>query len=244
MTWQAELEEQGVARIPGVFTTAEANEIRSAAHIALTQIKGGKNHLQICKASGHDSPGLLLWPALSNQTLNRFRCDQRLAGIVREALGPDVKQINNQVYYRLPGDGDSFAWHQDQVFRKPPEDFPGIESGYLQTIIVVDEITEDNAPVEYLPGSHRDVFPGNPDQLSPKLRKFTRDGHAGIKLTAKPGDVVVWSVMVVHGSEPNGSQRPRMTYMNGFARADCSRFNPLYMSQGRVIPVIDYQAFK
>lgn len=243
MNWRGELEDKGVARIPGVFTTDEAKEIRAAAYMALTHMAGGKNHLQVCKKA-HDSPGLLLWPAISNPTLNRYRCDPRLAQIVSEALGPDVKQINNQIYFRLPGDGDSFAWHQDQVFRKPDEDFPGIESGYLQTIIVVDEIGKDNAPVEYLPGSHKDVFPGNPDQRSPGLRKFSRGNHKGIKLTAKPGDVVVWSVMIVHGSEPNLSQRPRMTYMNGFAKASCSKFNPVYLQGGKIVPQIDIRAFK
>jgi len=244
MGWQTALERDGVARIPSVFQPSEVDRMRSAAYMALSHSRGGKNQLQVCRAAGYDSPGLLFWPVLASEYLNAVRCDPRLVDIVRQALGPDVKQINNQIYFRLPGDGDSFAWHQDHVFRKPDEDFPGIESGYLQTIIVVDEITEHNAPVEYIPGSHKSVFSGNPDQRSPGLRAFKREGHQGIRLTAKPGDVVVWSVMIVHGSEPNRSAMARMTYMNGFAKAECSRFNPVYLSGGKVVPQINIRAFK
>lgn len=244
MNWKADLERDGVASIPGVFTQAEVNRIRSSALMALGQTVGGKNSLQVCRSAGYESPGILFWPAISNAYLNAIRCDARLAEIARAVLGDNIKQINNQVYFRLPGDGDSFCWHQDKVFRTPASDFPGVESGYLQTIIVVDEIGEDNAPVEYIPGSHRERFTGNPDERAPKLRQFSRDGLQGVKLLGKPGDVVVWSVMVVHGSEPNLSARSRMTYMNGFARADCSRFNPVYMAGGKVRQQIDRAAFR
>jgi ectoine hydroxylase-related dioxygenase (phytanoyl-CoA dioxygenase family) len=242
--WFAGLHRDGVAVIPQVFSLAEVNHMRSAAMMALTQIKGGKNRLQVCRAAGYESPGLLLWPAISNAVLNKYRTDPRLVGIVRSVLGENIKQINNQVYFRLPGDRDSFSWHQDKVFRQPAEDFPGVESGYLQTVIVIDEITEDNAPVEYITGSHRAPFAGNPDERSPRLRQFSRDGLSGVKIMARPGDVMVWSVMVVHGSDQNRSQLPRMTYMNGFARADCSRYNPPYLVNSQIVPNVDQGAFK
>lgn len=235
------LADDGVQVYPGVFAAWEASQIRREAYRSLNRTAGGRNTVQMFGGR----PALLFWPSISNEVLNGYRTDERLAGIVREHLGDDVKQVNNQVYFREPGDGDSFAWHQDIVFRQPAQDFPGIEDAYLQTVIVVDEITEDNGAVEYILGSHKTGrFEGNPDQLSGALRRFHRDGLRGVKLTAKPGDVVVWSVMVVHGSEANESDRPRMVYMNGFARADASVYNPMYLHGGEVVAEVEAGAFK
>ena len=60
-----------------------------------------------------------MWPALVDATLDAIRCDPRMVAIVEGLLGPEVKQLDDQIYFRLPGDPDSFAWHQDVMFRRP-----------------------------------------------------------------------------------------------------------------------------
>lgn len=37
-----------------------------------------------------------------------------------------------------------------------------------------------------------------------------------IELTGKAGDLLMWSNIVVHGSERNVSSKPRAYYMNGY----------------------------
>ncbi len=95
--WQDTLAEDGVAVIPQVFSLAEVNHMRSAAMMALTQIKGGKNRLQVCRAAGYESPGLLLWPAISNAVLNKYRTDPRLVGIGIAAVMVDLAQHRRRV---------------------------------------------------------------------------------------------------------------------------------------------------
>lgn len=239
-------ERDGVAVIPGLFSLDEVAKIRASAMMALTQLPS-KQNLQRRAVDGIEFPALLFWPADWSTYLNQIRCDERIATVVRGILGEDVKQLNNQVYFRLPGDQDEFAWHQDISFRTPPEDFNQIETGYLQTLVVVDEMDETNGAVEYIPGSHKE---GNLDLIHRDgrevgLRLFERDGKKGVKYCAKPGDFMMWSVMIVHGSERNETQdKPRMTYMNGFAKASASRFFPYYMKGGQVIEKINHAEFK
>jgi ectoine hydroxylase-related dioxygenase (phytanoyl-CoA dioxygenase family) len=82
---------------------------------------------------------------------------------------------------------------------------------YLQTAILVDDWTDANGAVEFIPGSHRQPFVNEGD-----LRVFIRGERRGVRLLAKAGDVLTWSNTVVHGSEPNKSDQARGYFMNGF----------------------------
>lgn len=235
MNWVSELDEKGYAKIPGVFTKYETDTIRRLAYDCLEHPFKMKTSLQ---QRGH-FPILLLWPSDSSDYLKSISKDMRLSNIARQYLGKDILHLNNQIYFREPGDEDEFAWHQDICFRIPPEDFIGIETTYLQTIIVVDPITKDNGAIEFIPGSHKrgdlklvDRAPGEYG-----LRKFVRGKWKGEKVLAEPGDVIVWSVMVVHGSEQNNSTKSRLTYMNGFAKDTAvkpGRFD-YYMKDGEIL---------
>lgn len=200
----------GYAKIGGVFEEYECRWLRDAAHNALSRPGAEVQRL----ANG--APALLFWPQspMLEATVN----SRRIGEIVDHFIGPYARRINNQVYFREPGDGDQFGWHQDIIFRSPDEFYPSIGRRYLQTIIAIDEITEDNGAVEFIPYSHEG---GDAKLLSsasdPRLRLFERGGRQGIKVTAKPGDVLLWSALTIHGSEPNVSDKPRMTFMNGFA---------------------------
>ncbi len=232
--------EHGIVRLPNVFTKEEVDKIRASALMSLRK----PLQLQERDVDGVVFPALLFWPAKEDAYLNQIRTDARLATIVKQFLGPNVKQLNNQIYYRLPGDKDQFAWHQDVTFRTPAHEFPGVEDKYLQTIIVVDPINEDNAAVEFIPGTHKQGDLGliGRDGMQTGLREFKRLGKQGIKLYANPGDVLIWSVMIVHGSEENLSSTMRMTYMNGFAASDAAPNYPMYLKDGDVVPTIDPDA--
>lgn len=172
-------------------------------------------------AQGKERPSLLFWPKDVSYVLNYYTNHPEMKKIVKFFLGEKVRQVNNQIYFRESGDGDQFAWHQDLAFRTPKEEFYRIETGYLQTVISIDEITEENGAVEFIPGSHRKGFINGlvpRDDSERGLREFIRGDYQGVKLCAKPGDVLLWDILVIHGSEQNTSSGNRMTYMNGFAK--------------------------
>lgn len=232
-------ERDGYARIEGVYTPAEMQDIKAQAYACIYRLpENDPNKLQTrIDASGRERPALLFWPSSMDETLKYYATGNRLKSIATFFLGEDIRWLNNQIYYRESGDGDQFAWHQDICFRTPPEDFENIEDGYLQTVIVVDEVRSDNGPVEFILGSHKfgDMGLIPRDDSERGLRKFVRGTWEGQKSIANPGDVLIWSVMTIHGSERNDSGRDRMHYMNGFARESAiknkSKF-PVYCAKG------------
>ena len=240
----------GVVVIPKIFTTEEIYSLRLASMVSLTKLeditKDGYKHppLEISKGKNGPAPSLLFWPSLASKEMNSFRIHSKLSSIVKAFLGENVKQLNNQFYYRFPGDGDSFAWHQDIMFRKPLDRYPLIveNDAYLQTSIVVDNISEENSAVEYILGSHNlgnlnlDEKPNwkglrgfNRENISDSLKQLPSR-----KVSANSGDIVLWSSLIVHGSEKNVSSQSRMYYMNGFANADNCMDWPWYLKDGRV----------
>lgn len=234
-------DELGIVTIPSVFSEKEMDELKRQAY-ATTPVSisaAGYPHQPAEQAKNKTS--LIFFPSLANGFINDIRIDPRMQEIARFFLGGDVKQINNQIYFREAGDLDEFAWHQDIVFRKPRERFPNVEQHYLQTVIAVDELLEDNGAIEFIEKSHRegDQYLQTRHALTEMLRKFERKGLQGKKYTAPKGSVLLWNVLTVHGSEKNKSTGDRMTYMNGWCRAEGALDYPWYMKDGKVISQID-----
>lgn len=235
-------EKDGVEVIKGVFTPFEMQKLKEEAYNVLKDPSSitlaGYKHRPLEMSGSH--PGLVFFPALVSPYLNELREDERLQNIVKAKLGPNVRQLNNQIYFREAGDTDEFAWHQDIIFRTPRNHYQGIESKYLQTIIVVDKIRKENGGIQFFPGSHK---LGELSLLQGRnLRRFSQEtphealeGITPVVYEADPGDVLIWSVLTVHGSSANVSNRNRMVYMNGFASADTVGYWPMYLEDGKKV---------
>ena len=230
-----EYKEKGVIVIPSVFSASECDQIKNSAYsVTDDQIKAA-GYRNIPSEQAYNKKSLIFFPALAHSYLNEIRISKPMTELAREFIGDDVRQINNQIYFRETGDDDQFAWHQDIMFRESHLFSYDVIDDYFQTIIAVDEITEENGAIEFIEGSHKTMRIDPPKNL----RKFDRGDLRGTKYTAKKGDVLIWSVMIVHGSERNNSNSNRMTYMNGFCRTKATRSYPHYMIRGQVISQIN-----
>jgi ectoine hydroxylase-related dioxygenase (phytanoyl-CoA dioxygenase family) len=246
----------GYCVVKNVFSMKEVSAIRSEATLALTKAselkESGYRHspLDIRKNSaGNLYPAISVWPSLVSNYLEKVRIDPRLVEIVKAVLGDDVKQLNNQFYFHLAGEEDSFNWHQDIMFRHPLDEYPRIveEDNYLQTAIIVDSFTKDVSPLYMVPKSYLlgDLqllkgTDGTPDYKSlrslPDMEMPSRNyGLEPQVLEAEPGDVAIWCSLTLHASMPGSNDGFRAYYMNGFAAARNARGWPEYLRKGRVV---------
>lgn len=234
-----ELAEKGITVIPNLFTKQEMDVLKREAYKITPEMisAGGYPHQPFQYSHGH--PALVFFPALANQYINEIRKDKRYVDVVKYFCGDNVKQVNNQIYFREAGDDDQFAWHQDIVFREPRHRFPGIEYTYLQTILCVDDMTEDNGGIEFIQGSHLDGEKEitSSSAVTKMLRTFKRLGLEGKKYTAPAGSLILWGCLTVHGSEANVSKTDRMTYMNGYAPAANSLDYPWAIKDGKAVDI-------
>lgn len=230
--YKRKYKKDGIVVIPNFFSDYQCKKIKEEAYKTKPEdiTKAGYPHSP--EETAKNKRSLIFFPALANKYLDKIRKD--IAPVAQAFLGDNIKQVNNQVYFREAGDHDEFAWHQDIVFREPRDRFPGVEEGYLQTIIAVDDLTLTNGSIEFINGSHshgEQELTSN-SGLTKMLRTFERHGLEGEKYVAPKGSLLLWTVLTVHGSEANMSDSDRMTYMNGFCRAKNCLDYPWYMKDG------------
>jgi len=189
---------------------------------------------------------MVQWPAWRDPLLDAVRLDPRFAALLAPLLGPDLKQIINQMHWKPPGAARvDFAYHQDSRFRRPASAFRDLAGSYVQTGIAIDPHTHASGAMRILPGSHRrgDLGLGGEGPILDQtlqdqaLVAAGLDPAALVDLELAPGDVALWSPYLVHGSGANRSPRDRRLYINGYVTAaNCDRGEWAFRG-GRPVPL-------
>ncbi len=243
------LERDGFVRVPSVFSGAEVERMREAfcrlerlAHrLGRTCDYRGSRFVVERLFVGRGQPRVrihrIVWCGGAEATLERFGSDARLVRMAAQVLGsPVVVQLIQQAHFKLPGDGVAFPWHQDSSHRRYGTEWRDVNGrgSFVQTVTALDPIGEDNGPLRFIPGSHRWGHLALPADgtLPPPL-----DPAQAVTVAMEPGDVVVFGPYVVHGSPANDSDRPRRTFVNGFAYPGANRRCYPGCGTGRVLRV-------
>jgi hypothetical protein len=171
------------------------------------------------------------YPYALSATLNRYRAYPRLIEAVGRLLGPDIKQIVNQVNFNPPMVGQGWGWHQDYRFRK--QGIADVTSNFVQTIIAIDPCNTHTGGLRLVPRS----FELGDLKLDADNENAERYFDATLAVTPElsPGDVVLFNSHVIHGSTANCSPNPRRVYINGFVRASACPSHGMWVCQ-RGIP--------
>jgi hypothetical protein len=144
--------------------------------------------------------------------------DSRMTDIVADLIGPNVKHHHNKINSKLPGAATEVKWHQDFPFT------PHTNTDLITALLMLDDVTEENGPLEVEPGSHRgplhslwhdDVFTGAVAQS-----EASRMQASAVKCFAPAGSVCLMHTCVAHGSAPNLSDKPRTLFITVYSAAD------------------------
>jgi len=245
--YQSQLHRDGVVKIPKLFTFDEICNLRRAVFETLIYTNDQRRyqeggHVQWRTVNGKRWPAILFWPALVNDDLRAFRHNTRFVSLICAFLGGDIRQMNNQVYLRLPGDDDEFNIHQDYMFRREIHNTDLILSSYIQTLVAIDKVDSSNGAVEFFLGSHKagPLTLVSEDRSSLRQydlgkRKMLEDSFERVTMDLDPGDMLIWNLLVAHGSRSNVSNRTRLTYMNGFCDSAASNTWPMFIEKGKLV---------
>jgi hypothetical protein len=230
----------GFAIIRGLFGRHEMEEIGTAADQVYNEgvahgrsFRHGNLFYNVAAASsGEPLVRMAQWISYHQPVLNAVRLDTRMAAILKPLIGPDVKQIINQIHWKVAGSLGDFAWHQDSRFREPRAAYRNLGRAYVQTGLAIDPHDPTSGGMRFLPGSHLRGELGL-DCSSEVLGTAMSDEAleaAGLSaadvvdLVLEPGDLAIWNPYLVHGSGENRSDHRRRLYINGYVKAeDCDR---------------------
>lgn len=148
----------------------------------------------------------------------------RIVDIVEDFLGSTVILRNCHFFIKLPGDSHRVSWHQDASY------WPLTPSKVISVWLAIDDSCPANGAMQVIPRSH--LHPGVPfrrsapeehNVLSQTVDNPERYGDAPISLELKAGQISLHSDWILHGSEPNRSDRRRcglaMRYLSCDVRA-------------------------
>ncbi len=224
---------EGFVTLRMVFGMGELAAIRRA----FERLQGDAERLALDLDAGTESPVMrmhrgsqfvldlqparirrVVWCGAAEPVLALIGADPRLLRPAAQLLGSrSVEQLINQAHFKMPGDGVAFPWHQDSSHRRYGtsqwQDLNG-QGSYVQTVLAVDDMGPDNGPLRFIPGScsrgHLELPADGslPDEIDPS---------SAVSPELQAGDVVLFGPYTIHGSEPNGSNRPRRALINGYA---------------------------
>jgi len=127
-----------------------------------------------------------------------------------QLLGGPVRFWHDQLFCKPAKHGGVVAWHQDYSYwtRTQP-------MNHLTCWIGLDDSTQDNGCLQYIPGSHRwPLLPitglaGDMDAIQEVLSPEQREQFQPVAVELKRGEAAFHHPLMVHGSYDNKSERPR-----------------------------------
>lgn len=144
--------------------------------------------------------------------------DARVLGPVQQLLTDDVYVYQFKINAKPAFGGERWAWHQDYLAWRIADGLPAPRQ--VNIGVFLDDVTEFNGPVIFVPGSHRGGLVResrktgakseqhlDPDDISLTPRQLAEhvDRHGMTSPKGPAGSVVFFSPEIVHGSAPNMS---------------------------------------
>ncbi len=150
--------------------------------------------------------------------------DSRMTDAVADLIGPNIKLHHTKINSKLPGAATIVKWHQDFPFT------PHSNDDLVTALLMVDDVTEENGPLEVTPGTHKGPlhslwhngkFTGAVDDAT------ARDCEAEASLcTGYAGSVCLMHTRLLHGSTANRSNHPRTLFISVYSAEDAVSYVP------------------
>src|SRR3954451_7045422 len=217
---------EGYAVVRGFFSSDEVDEIAGGLNQLYAEgaahgrcFRHGNLFYNVAREGEGGEPlvRMVQWPSYHQPVLNAVRLDCRFARLLEPLIGRDLKQIINQVHWKVPGSLGDFAWHQDSRFRRPPEAYRNLATSYVQTGLAIDPHTRESGCMRFVPRSHLRGDLGMDCSKKALGTPMTEDALEAVGLSEddavdlllEPGDLALWSSYLVHGSGKNTSNHKR-----------------------------------
>ena len=146
---------------------------------------------------------------------------------VADLIGPNVKFHHSKINSKLPGGQTAVKWHQDFPFT------PHSYDDLITALLMVDEVTQDNGPLEVVAGSHKGELHGlwhNGTFTGAVADSVAEDCQKkAITCVGPAGSVCLMHTRLLHGSAPNLAQQSRNLFICVFSAEDAVPYssNPM-----------------
>ncbi len=186
----------------------------------------GRPRFDIQPSHRADKPALrrVQAPTEVSEAYYEAMANSAMTDMVADLIGPNVKLHHTKINSKLPGSGTEVKWHQDFAFT------PHTNADIVTALLMVDDVTPENGPLEVQLGSHRGpiyslwhdgVFTG---AVAEDVE--TRMQQEAIQCYGPAGSVCLMHTRVAHGSAPNRSSDARTLFICVYTAGDALPCTP------------------
>ncbi|CAG4984234.1 unnamed protein product [Colias eurytheme] len=145
---------------------------------------------------------------MHHAVFGKYLYNDDLLDAIEDIIGTEnIALHHTKAHYKPPEKGAAYPMHQDYPY------FPYAKDSMTAALLFLDDADVENGTLFVYPGSHK---LGPLEDMGPKegsnfhyvdQKKFPLE--KALPVIVEAGDVVIFSYLMVHGSSPNLSQRPR-----------------------------------
>ena len=208
-------ESQGYVSGIKILDAGQLAQLRSELEVFLDPEHKGRDLWHEYHVNENADPDAVVFHALGAWRISAGFHDllwhPAFTGPAGQLLEGPVRFWHDQLFCKPPRHGGNVAWHQDYSYwtRTKP-------LGHLTCWIALDDATSDNGGLQYIPGSHRwSLLPktgliGDMDAVGDVLDDQQRAAMKNpVAIELKAGEGTFHHPMLMHGSGPNRTDRPR-----------------------------------
>lgn len=158
-------------------------------------------------------------PHLLNQNIDLFVKKGPIIPLAKELLSNDIYLHQCHLNYKRAFTGEDYAWHSDYTFWKYDDNMQSMDA--ISCMFLLDDMTEENGPLEVLSGSYNFLIEKQPSK-SYQIKHDANETNGmitedmvsvtGLKrhtVTGNAGDVIVMHANLWHTSSKNTSYNDR-----------------------------------
>tara|TARA_Y100000588_G_scaffold22702_1_gene22895 strand:+ start:4078 stop:4935 length:858 start_codon:yes stop_codon:yes gene_type:complete len=135
--------------------------------------------------------------------------DSRILDFVEDLLGPNLVCTMTHYFCKMPGDPKQVSWHQDASY------WPLTPSKVVTVWLAIDDVDSEMGPMQVVPRSHRHgqiPFDPSTEEENNVLGQTVPDADRfgdPVPFVMKAGQISMHTDLLLHGSEPNRTDRRR-----------------------------------
>lgn len=224
---QAFFQQQGYLIVPDLLSRGEVAECQREVqrlHQLAADLEASQdplsNHFQrepFSSAPNHN--GLPVLRKIENTRalspcFTQLAAHPRLVAIVQSLLGADLLLFRSTLMLKPAFHGSAHALHQDSAY------WPMEPPALVTASIALDDATPDNGCIKVIPGSHhwglQEWGHIAQEQEAPLTNRDDIDRSRQIDVPLAAGSAVLFHSLMVHGSGPNQTDRPRNTALYAY----------------------------
>jgi ectoine hydroxylase-related dioxygenase (phytanoyl-CoA dioxygenase family) len=149
----------------------------------------------------------------------KYLLKEKLVSILRDILGPDILLFRDILMMKPAKVGSKMPWHQDSNY------WPIRPTDLCSVWTALDEATIENGCMRVVPGSHKLDLIESKQKGSPFLLDEQIAADQIVDVPLKPGSSLFFHSRLLHGSEPNRSDKSRRAFITSFMSARSTQIN-------------------